>query len=508
VPSRPRFRTSPLRLGACALAATLLIAALAACRGEESDDVVVAEVGDTEISAEQVAEYMAGSGYGVNVEDVRKAVEELIHLHLVKLRARERHSLTPRESLQIREWGDMLLINQFREDVIWSEVEVDDAQLREWYDENVSEEARVRHILIAVPPTAGEEERRAARQKADSLHAAIAAGADFGTLAREHSVDPASKEQGGLMRWFRKGEMVEPFEKASFEGRVGELYPDVVETQFGHHIIRIEERRKPSFEDLREEIEEQLAAPRRTETESAYVTRLMETSGVEFLEGNIDRFIALLDAQPAREPTAEERALPLATFRAGEIQFGELYDLYANLPSGNQRAIESLDQTQMIQALAAIMQQRLLLAEARSEKVALDSTRQRQLDERVDALYVEAYLQDAGRSQLEVPDSMVRRYYDEHREFYRDRTYDEVREQIRQVLMNERMETLGDMEGQRRMIAAIADSQASRAEVERHEDRYEKVLELLREKYEEMGRDPDAIEASGPGAAPTDARGR
>jgi parvulin-like peptidyl-prolyl isomerase len=473
----------------------VFLVAIAGCQKDEDPaEAVVARVGDETITVEEVAQYMAGSNYGVNIEAVRKAVDEMVDLYLVMERARERHALTAAESLQLKEWRDVLLINQFRDDVIWSEIQIPEAEARAWYDDNVGEEVRARHVLISVQPTASPEERQQARQEADSLHQALEQGADFATLARQHSDDPTSAQQGGMLEWFRKGDMVEPFEKAAFEGPVGELNPQVVETQFGFHIIQVEERRKPSFEDLREDIVDQLAGPRRSETEQAYITQLMENSGVEFYEQNIDRFIALLDEQPAREPTEEERNLPLASFREGEIMLGELYQLYRNLPPNNQQAIERLDQTQMIQALAALVQQRLVLAEAASRKVELDTTRQRQLDERIDALYLQTYLQAATRTRVQVPDSVVRVYYDEHLEFYGGRPFEEVREQIRQVLVNQRMEEMGGTESQQRLVAGIADSQASRVEVERHEDRYSDVLERLQELYEERG--------GGPGAQP------
>ena len=494
---RVRVRTS------CLLAAVLAWTSLAACEKGDPETLVVAEVGDEEITVEQAADYMARSGHGLNLEDVAKAVDELIDFHLVRERARERHKLSVRESLQVKEWGEILLVNQFREDVIWSTVAVDEAKLREWYDENVSDEVQARHILVGVAPSAAEAERVAARREADSLHAALQGGADFAAAARTHSDDPGSAQQGGLMRWFRKGEMVESFEKASFEGEVGKLYPEVVESPFGFHVIKVEDRRRPPFEELREDIENQLVGPQRGEAEQAYVTRLMETSGVEFYEENIDRFIALLDEDPPRPPSAEERELDLTTFRSGAITFGEIYDLYNNLPDNNKQAIEQLDQTQMIQALAALMQQRLMLTEARAKKVELDTTRQKQLDERIDALYVEAYLREASRAQLEIPDSVVQQYYDEHREFYAGQPFEVVKEQIRQVLLNQRMDALSGPEAQRELVAAVADSQAPQVEVVRHEDRYGDVLERLRQKYEEMGQDPDAAGTQPEPAAPS-----
>ena len=476
--------------------------ALACGGGEEAAEKVVAEVGDEEITVEEAAEYMMRTGRGANREAVERAVENLVDLRLVEMRAREQHEFSAQESLQMREWREILLINQFREDVVWQDVEVDEEKLREWYEENVGEERKVRHILISVDPTAPEEEKAEARALADSLHQAIEEGADMAELAAEYSEDAGSAQQGGLLGWTGRGQWVEPFEEAAFSTPEGELAP-VVESQFGYHVLRVEETRKRSFDELREEIEQQVMSPERSEAEQAFVTELMETSGIEFHEDNVDRFIAMVRSETARQPTDEERQLPLATYSDdGVITLGELWGIYTALPQGNQRAIQRLDQAGMIQALSSLVQQRLLLERAKTADVELDSVRQQQLSERIDQLYIEAYLRDAAQAQLDVPDSLVRIYYDEHREFYRGQSLDEVREQIRTVLQSQRMQAMQAPDAQMKLVEAIADSQATDAQVEVHEDTFDDVLEVLRAKYEEQGTEPPAQTPQAPTAAP------
>lgn len=460
--------------------AVLLV--LAACRG--GDDDVVARVGDERITVDEVADYMVSSGYGANEEEVEKAVEEMVDLVLVSLRGRERHELTPSESLQVSEWRDQLLYNQFRDDVIWNEVRVDEARLREWYDENVGEEVLARHILVQVAADAPDSVRQAARAEAESLLQLARDDADFATLASENSDDQGSARQGGSLGWFQRGRMVAPFEQAAFGTKPGELAPEVVETQFGFHVIKVEDKRKRPFEELREEIEEQLARPERMDAERAYVTRLMEESGVEFVESNVDTLIALLDRGPGTEVTDEQRELPLATYEGGGFTVGEIWDLFLALPPSNQGMIARLDQAGMIQALSQLMQRRMLLEQARARNTVLDSTRQRQLDERVEQFYAQLIMGMALESRLEVPDSMVRRYYDEHLEFYRGQPFEEVADQIREVLRTQRMEQVRAADAQRELMAAMADSQAGSVNVEIYPDRYDEVMSALEEKLE------------------------
>ena len=120
-----------------------------------------------------------------------------------------------------------------------------------------AEQVRVRHILVGVPQGTPAPQRQAARQKADALLVRLRAGEDFATLARESSDDPSSRGEGGLLPWFGRGEMVPPFEQAAQALKPGET-SGVVETPFGFHVLRLEDKRPSStvaFEEARPQIE-------------------------------------------------------------------------------------------------------------------------------------------------------------------------------------------------------------------------------------------------------------
>jgi hypothetical protein len=172
----------------------------------------------------------------------------------------------------------------------------------------------------------------------------------------------------------------------------------------------------------------------------------------------------------------------------------------------------SLDQTEMIQALSQLVQQRMLLARAEEGNIALDEERQGQLDTRIDQLYLESYLREAAEAQLEISDVEIERYYEEHQEFYRDQTLDVARQQIRQALIGQRMESANAPEAQRDLVAAVADSMAETINVVRYEEQFPAVLSALRASYEELGqtaptttraaRVEQAVQQPPPGAAP------
>ncbi|MFN4090475.1 MAG: peptidylprolyl isomerase [Alphaproteobacteria bacterium] len=109
-------------------------------------------------------------------------------------------------------------------------------------------EIRARHILTY---TQGE---------AESVIKALRAGADFGALADERSVDTTSK--GGDLGWFSRADMVPAFGKAAFDLKVGEFSKAPVESQFGWHVIKVEEQRTrpaPPFEKVKPELEQRMA---------------------------------------------------------------------------------------------------------------------------------------------------------------------------------------------------------------------------------------------------------
>ena len=120
-------------------------------------------------------------------------------------------------------------------------VEVTDEALHEYYDQVAPERyqdperRRARHILIE----AGADDA-AARNKAEDVPAKAKAGEDFGKLASEYSDDPGSRAAGGELGWATRQSFVQPFADALFAMQVGEI-SDPVKTQFGYHVIQLEE---------------------------------------------------------------------------------------------------------------------------------------------------------------------------------------------------------------------------------------------------------------------------
>ena len=168
-------------------------------------------------------------------------------------------------------------------------------KMKQAYEEKVKnlpaeDEVHARHILVATEP------------EAKAIIADLKKGAAFDKLAKEKSTDKASGAEGGDLGWFKKTDMVKEFADAAFALKKGELSQTPVKTQFGYHVIKVEDRRKappPSFEELSGQIHQDLAR----ETVTAMLNKLRADAKVE--KFNIDGS-APAPAAPAAKPAKPE----------------------------------------------------------------------------------------------------------------------------------------------------------------------------------------------------------
>lgn len=132
---------------------------------------------------------------------------------------------------------------------------VSEEEIKSYYSSNQEEFERqeqihARHILFELPDGASEKQIEQAREQAQTIAKQLREGADFDTLAQEHSDGPSSA-QGGDLGWFSRGEMVEAFETEAFALEPGEI-SDPVRTSSGFHVITVEDRKAPGTKELDE----------------------------------------------------------------------------------------------------------------------------------------------------------------------------------------------------------------------------------------------------------------
>ena len=165
------------------------------------------------------------------------------------------------------------------------EYEITEPEIELYYSQNQyrfeqPERVKLRHILFMTTDKS-EEETEEARRKAEDVLEQLRAGADFEELAREHSEDPGNADNGGDLGWVTRGDMVPEFEDAGFALQIGELSAAPVKTDFGFHLIRLDDRQSGSIKPLsevREVIRSDLVAERSQGDRYALMERALEAA--------------------------------------------------------------------------------------------------------------------------------------------------------------------------------------------------------------------------------------
>jgi peptidyl-prolyl cis-trans isomerase C len=230
-----------------------------------------------------------------------RLVDRLVDGKLVLAKAKsEKFEQDPEVRKQIALLQDRVI------EQIWVHRQIDkqltDEVLKKAYDESIKsfkaeDQVRARHILV---PT---------KEEADKLLARLKKGEDFAALAKEASKD-GSASSGGDLGFFGKGQMVKPFEEAAFALKVGEVSKAPVQSQFGWHLIKVEERKPstpPSFEESKAELKES----RSRELADKIVADLRKDAKIERFDLDGKPLTdAKTDAKPAESSKAEPAAKP------------------------------------------------------------------------------------------------------------------------------------------------------------------------------------------------------
>lgn len=166
---------------------------------------------------------------------------------------------------------------------------VSDEEIKKFYDDNLDkfkrpEQVKASHILISVPEGADEAAKKEALTKIEGIQKKVLAGDDFAELARSNSQCPSSA-QGGDLGFFGKGQMVKEFEDVAFALKPGEA-SGVVETPFGYHVIKLNEKRDAGtvpLEEVKGRIEEYLSQLRIDKAQQEYIDGLLTKAKITIL---------------------------------------------------------------------------------------------------------------------------------------------------------------------------------------------------------------------------------
>ncbi len=172
-----------------------------------------------------------------------------------------------------------LLIQTYLEEFLRDLTEVNEQEIQEAYQADKT--ASVRHILLLTQGKSDAEKAEIYKQM-EGILARVRKGEDFSELAKLYTEDPGSKENGGLYEDFGRGRMVPPFEEAAFTVPVGEV-SDIVETSYGYHILKIENRKKEirPLEEIRAELETNLRQKKEGTAFQDHLNSLKQEAGFE-----------------------------------------------------------------------------------------------------------------------------------------------------------------------------------------------------------------------------------
>lgn len=145
-------------------------------------------------------------------------------------------------------------------------ITITDADMKSYFEENkesynTPEQVKASHILVD------------SEAKAQEVKSKLAAGADFAEMAKEYSIDPGTKDKGGELGFFSKGSMVPEFENVAFSLEVGKI-SDPVKTDYGYHIIKVEEKQPAkiaTYEESKNQVKEAILNSKLQEAYSTWM---------------------------------------------------------------------------------------------------------------------------------------------------------------------------------------------------------------------------------------------
>lgn len=325
---------------------------------------VVARAAGKELRVEQAAELLAiNPQIPADPQVVRAIADVWVEYTLLATALAEDSTLAAVDLASfVAPAQEMAIISKLHEQVIRADTSFTEEEIQSrWLTDGPSAEVSARHILLRAPAEATPTQRDSVRALAESLRQRAAAGEDFAELAREYSQD-GSAQAGGDLGYFGRGRMVAPFEEAAFQLQPGEI-SDVVETPFGYHVIRVDDRRQPELGEDRENFRQYLMQMAMQDAETAYMDSLSAAAGVEVQAGGL-AVVRELAGRPETQLRGRAAERPIATYQGGALTSGEFLDFIRTQPPQVQSSFAMATDDQLSTAVDQLTRKELLLEAA------------------------------------------------------------------------------------------------------------------------------------------------
>ncbi|MCJ7507990.1 MAG: peptidylprolyl isomerase [candidate division Zixibacteria bacterium] len=319
----------------------------------------------------------------------------------------------------LKEREKSLLMDELFNVEILSKSKPTDSEVKSFYNK-LKEKIRARHILVKT------------KTEADSIYNQLKKGANFEELAKQKSIDKFSGQQGGDLGFFTWGNMVEPFQKTAFALKKGEISKPV-KTQFGWHIIKLEEREKaepPDFQSNKEGYAQQLENVKRTELINQYLEGLKDREN--FKVDSLTFNILLTKASQLDSTTGErrvaggifvdiftlqERQALLVTYRGGKMSLEDFASKFNLLPP-NSRTSGFVDREGLEELAYQMLLPDLLIEAARLRGIDKSKSYKKKVSDIKEAQMASKLVNEFILDTVKVTPQEIEKYYQEHKDLY------------------------------------------------------------------------------------------
>ena len=313
-----------------------ILAVFWACETESGR--VLARAAGHELTVDQMVEMLARQNTVPNQADVVDALANFwVDYTLIAVSARE-DSLFTTLDLEplLRPQLDQEIVDAYMDSVLQPDTAISDQDLRTmWEADPPADSVRAQHILLAFPNQATQAQVDSVAEFAAQLQARAVAGESFEALAGQYSEDAGSAVQGGDIGFFSLGAMMPSFEEAAFSLAVGEV-SDPVLSSFGLHVIKVTDRKAPTYEAARNSYRDSIVLGRLLEADSILLAGVEEEAEIEVAAEAVDVMRALA-VNPRTTLSGRAASRTLVSYRGGSYSVSDalllLNTLQADLPA-------------------------------------------------------------------------------------------------------------------------------------------------------------------------------
>jgi peptidyl-prolyl cis-trans isomerase C len=393
---------------------SLLAAGTVISCGRESK--VLARVGDQQITLAEFEEaYRPMPGLADSAalqENKAKFLDQMVEQRLLVLAALEKG--TGQDPQLLERFEDMkknILLGQLYKIEIVDKAKPTESEIRSFY-KKLGTEVKASHILVKT------------EAEAKDLVAKLKSGASFEELARQHSQDPGSAQQGGSLGWFGWGRMVDDFQRAAFALKPGQV-SDPVETSFGFHIIKLDSTRPAELqplEQMRERITQQLSQTKPRELTTKYLKALQKQAGIKIQEKSLSAIAAkqqpVVPGMPPVLPqlSSEELKMVLVKYNGGSWTVGQFFEQAKKLMNG---MVDLNNRPMFEKQVDALLTNEFLLKRAKARGLDRQPQVKRQMERAWNDLLAGAVYREQVQPKCEVDENEAQEYYRKNKkEFY------------------------------------------------------------------------------------------